>query len=110
GDSRSNRSHCTEAHMNKSELVDQLADRSDLSKKDARTVVDALFDPEEGIIARAMRKGDRVSITGFGTFEVRERAERMARNPRTGQQMRAPASRPPAFRAESSMTAVVTRR
>jgi DNA-binding protein HU-beta len=96
--------------MNKSELVDQLADRSDLSKKDARTVVDALFDPEEGIIARAMRKGDRVSITGFGTFEVRERAERMARNPRTGQQMRVPASKSPAFRAGKSLKEGVARR
>ena len=85
--------------MNKSELVEALARRSDLSKKDARAVVDTLFDPQNGILATAMRKGDRVSITGFGTFEVRQRAERMARNPRTGQQMRVPATRTPAFRA-----------
>ncbi|MFS8638939.1 MAG: HU family DNA-binding protein, partial [Gemmatimonadota bacterium] len=71
--------------MNKSELVEALARRSDLSKKDARTVVDMLFDPQNGILASAMKRGDRVSITGFGTFEVRQRAERMARNPRTGQ-------------------------
>ncbi|HEX7117721.1 MAG TPA: HU family DNA-binding protein [Longimicrobiales bacterium] len=89
--------------MNKAELVDQLAARSDLSKKDARMVVDSLFDPQEGILARAMRRGDRVSITGFGTFEVRQRAERMARNPRTGQQMRVPASKAPAFRAGKSL-------
>ncbi len=89
--------------MNKSELVDQLARRGDLSKKDARTVVDTLFDPQEGIIATAMRRGDRVSITGFGTFEVRTRAERMARNPRTGQQMRVPATKAPAFRAGKSL-------
>lgn len=85
--------------MNKSELVEALARRSDLSKKDARTVVDTLFDPQNGILATAMKRGDRVSITGFGTFEVRQRAERMARNPRTGQQMRVPATRTPAFRA-----------
>jgi DNA-binding protein HU-beta len=85
--------------MNKSELVEALARRSDLSKKDARTVVDMLFDPQNGILASAMKRGDRVSITGFGTFEVRQRAERMARNPRTGQQMRVPATRTPAFRA-----------
>ncbi len=89
--------------MNKTELVDQLANRSDLSKKDARTVVETLFDPQEGIIAQAMKQGDRVSITGFGTFEVRERAERMARNPRTGEQMRVPASKSPAFRAGKSL-------
>ncbi len=95
--------------MNKSELVDELAQRSDLSKKDARTVVDTLFDPKDGILAKAMRKGDRVNITGFGTFEVRQRAERMARNPRTGQQMRVPASKAPAFRAGKGLKEGVSR-
>lgn len=85
--------------MNKAELVDRLARQSDLSKKDARMVVESLFDPQEGVIARALKRGDRVSITGFGTFEVRQRSERMARNPRTGQPMRVPASKSPAFRA-----------
>ncbi|HEX6938270.1 MAG TPA: HU family DNA-binding protein [Longimicrobiales bacterium] len=94
--------------MNKSELVDKLAERSDLSKKDARTVVDTLFDPRDGILAAAMRRGDRVNITGFGTFEVRRRAERMARNPRTGQQMRVPASKAPAFRAGKGLKEVVS--
>jgi len=95
--------------MNKSELVEALARRSDLSKKDARAVVDTLFDPQNGILATAMRKGDRVSITGFGTFEVRQRAERMARNPRTGQQMRVPATRMPAFRAGKGLKEGVSR-
>lgn len=95
--------------MNKSELVEALARRSDLSKKDARTVVDMLFDPQNGILASAMKRGDRVSITGFGTFEVRQRAERMARNPRTGQQMRVPATRTPAFRAGKGLKEGVSR-
>jgi len=95
--------------MNKSELVEALARRSDLSKKDARTVVDTLFDPQNGILATAMKRGDRVSITGFGTFEVRKRAERMARNPRTGQQMRVPATRTPAFRAGKGLKEGVSR-
>jgi len=95
--------------MNKSELVEALARRSDLSKKDARTVVDTLFDPQNGILATAMKRGDRVSITGFGTFEVRQRAERMARNPRTGQQMRVPATRTPAFRAGKGLKEGVSR-
>ena len=95
--------------MNKSELVEALARRSDLSKKDARTVVDTLFDPQNGILATAMKRGDRVSITGFGTFEVRQRAERMARNPRTGQQMRVPTTRTPAFRAGKGLKEGVSR-
>lgn len=95
--------------MNKSELVEALARRSDLSKKDARTVVDTLFDPQNGILATAMKRGDRVSITGFGTFEVRKRAERMARNPRTGQQMRVPATKTPAFRAGKGLKEGVSR-
>lgn len=95
--------------MNKSELVEALARRSDLSKKDARTVVDTLFDPQNGILASAMKRGDRVSITGFGTFEVRQRAERMARNPRTGQQMRVPATKTPAFRAGKGLKEGVSR-
>jgi DNA-binding protein HU-beta len=95
--------------MNKSELVEALARRSDLSKKDARTVVDTLFDPQNGILAMAMKRGDRVSITGFGTFEVRKRAERMARNPRTGQQMRVPATKTPAFRAGKGLKEGVSR-
>lgn len=85
--------------MNKGEIVARLSEKANLSKKDARTVVDSLFDPKEGVIAEALQQGDRVSITGFGTFEVRERGERMGRNPRTGEAMRMPASKSPAFRA-----------
>lgn len=88
-----------EARMNKGEMIDRLSEKTDLTKKDARTVVDSLFDPQTGVIAEALQSGDRVSITGFGTFEVRERKERMGRNPQTGEQMRVPASKSPAFRA-----------
>jgi len=95
--------------MNKSELVDRLAAESDLSKKDARKVVDTLFDPREGLIAQALRAGERVGIAGFGTFEVRERGERMARNPRTGQPMRVPPSKTPAFRAGKGLKEQVGR-
>lgn len=95
--------------MKKSELVDEVARRGNLSRKDARAAVDALFDPQEGVIAGAMRRGDRVSITGFGTFEVRRRGERMARNPRTGQPMRLPASTAPAFRAGKGLRDSVRR-
>ena len=85
--------------MNKGEIVARLSEKANLSKKDARTVIDSLFDPKEGVIAEALQQGDRVSITGFGTFEVRERGERVGRNSRTGETMRMPASKSPAFRA-----------
>lgn len=85
--------------MNKGELIDQLAARAELSKAEAGRVVDALFDVERGIIASALRKGDKVQITGFGNFEARKRAARTGRNPRTGQTIHIPATVNPAFRA-----------
>ncbi|HEX7048950.1 MAG TPA: HU family DNA-binding protein [Longimicrobiales bacterium] len=96
--------------MNKGQVIDRLADRAKLSKKDARAAVDALFDPANGVIARALKGGDRVSITGFGTFEVRQRGERMGRNPRTGETMRVPPSKAPAFRAGKGLKEGVGRR
>jgi DNA-binding protein HU-beta len=77
-----------ERHMNKSELAQELANRTDLSKADATRAVDAIFSPEDGLITRALRQGDRVQITGFGTFETRERKARTGRNPRTGHEIR----------------------
>jgi DNA-binding protein HU-beta len=74
--------------MNKSELVQALATRTELSRADSTRAVEALFDPEEGLIPAALRSGDRVQITGFGTFEVRERKARTGRNPRTGREIR----------------------
>lgn len=96
--------------MNKGELVDQLAQRTDLSKKEARAAVDALFDPKNGLIAQTLKRGERVTITGFGAFEVRERGERMARNPRTGKEMKLPASKAPAFRPGKALKEGVGRR
>ncbi len=84
--------------MNKTELIDKLADTTSLSKADAGRAVDAVFDPDRGIIAAALRKGTKVQITGFGTFETRKRGARMGRNPRTGDRIQIPASVSPAFR------------
>ncbi|HSJ32448.1 MAG TPA: HU family DNA-binding protein, partial [Longimicrobiales bacterium] len=67
--------------MNKSELAQALATKADLSKADAQKAVDAIFSPEDGVITDALRQGDRVQITGFGTFETRERKARTGRNP-----------------------------
>jgi DNA-binding protein HU-beta len=85
--------------MNKSDLVDSLADKTGITKADASRAVDALFSTDEGIIARALKKGDRVQITGFGTFEARKRKARTGRNPRTGESIKIAASKSPSFRA-----------
>jgi DNA-binding protein HU-beta len=85
--------------MNKSELVDAVADRTGMTKADAGRAVEALFDTDGGIFAEALRKGDKVQITGFGTFEAKHRKARNGRNPRTGEEIRISASRTPGFRA-----------
>jgi DNA-binding protein HU-beta len=89
--------------MNKSEFTTQVADRAGISKGQAAKVIDAIFAPDEGIIARALRKGDKLSLTGFGTFGVSRRAARTGRNPRTGQPIQIPASRSASFRAGKTL-------
>lgn len=74
--------------MNKSELAQALSNKTDMSKTDAQRAIDAIFSADDGVIAAALRKGDRVQITGFGTFETRERKARTGRNPRTGKEIR----------------------
>jgi len=85
--------------MNKSDLVDALANAAGMTKADAARAVDAMFAPDSGIIARALKGGKRVQITGFGTFESKHRKARQGRNPRTGQTIQIAASNTPAFRA-----------
>jgi DNA-binding protein HU-beta len=74
--------------MNKSELVQALSDRTELSRADATRAVEALFSPDDGLITQTLKSGDRVQITGFGTFETKERKARTGRNPRTGREIR----------------------
>ena len=85
--------------MNKSELVDALADRTGMTKADAARAVDALFATDGGVLSDALKKGARVQITGFGTFEAKERKARTGRNPRTGETIQIAASKTPSFRA-----------
>lgn len=85
--------------MNKSDLVDALADATGMTKADAGRAVDALFSPDGGIIARTLKGGGRVQITGFGTFEAKHRKARTGRNPRTGETIRIAATKTPSFRA-----------
>ncbi|MCH7564099.1 MAG: HU family DNA-binding protein [Gemmatimonadetes bacterium] len=84
--------------MNKSGLVDALATSSGLTKADSARAIDALFG-SSGVIARALRREERVQITGFGTFEAKHRKARTGRNPRTGATIMIPASKSPGFRA-----------
>ena len=91
--------------MNKTELTEQLAQKTGLSKAAAKRAVDAIFStaPREGIIANAVSKGDRVQITGFGTFERRKRSKRAGRNPQTGESITIAAAKYPAFVAGKSL-------
>lgn len=81
--------------MNKAELIDAVADAADLSKSSATRAVDAVLDTVTG----TLQKGDSVTLVGFGTFEVRERAARAGRNPQTGETIQIKASKAPAFKA-----------
>ena len=85
--------------MNKSDLVDALASKTGMTKADAARAVDALFSPDSGILASALKARTRVQITGFGTFESKHRKARMGRNPRTGEAIQIKATQTPAFRA-----------
>lgn len=81
--------------MNKSELIAAVSEKANLSKKDADAAVKAVVDS----ITEALVEGDKVQLVGFGTFEVRERAARFGRDPRTGESMEIAASKAPAFKA-----------
>ncbi len=85
--------------MNKSELVDALSEHAGMTKAQAGEAIDALFDTDKGIIASALGEGKRVQITGFGTFETKERKARTGRNPRTGESIEIAATKTPGFRA-----------
>jgi DNA-binding protein HU-beta len=85
--------------MNKTELIAQVAELSELTKKDANKAVDAVFNS----ISEALKQGDKVQIIGFGNFETRERAARKGRNPQTGEEIDIAASKVPAFKAGKAL-------
>jgi DNA-binding protein HU-beta len=84
--------------VNKSELIQQVANSADLSRAEAQRAVDSLFSAEDGIIAKALKNGEKVQITGFGSFETKNREARKGRNPRTGKEIDIAASTSAAFR------------
>ena len=89
--------------MNKAELVAAIADRTELSKKDAEAALKAFTD----VVAEELKKGEKIQLVGFGTFEVSERAERVGRNPQTGAEMEIPASKAPKFKAGKALKDMV---
>ncbi len=89
--------------MNKTELIAAVAEKAALSKKDAEKAVKAVFDSVEG----ALKAGDKVQLIGFGTFEVRERAAKEARNPRTGETVKVAATKVPAFKPGAALKIAV---
>ncbi len=81
--------------MNKSELIDAIAEKADMTKADAGRALDATV----AAISAALKEGDAVTLVGFGTFAVKERAARTGRNPQTGLEIKIAASKTPSFKA-----------
>ena len=89
--------------MNKTELIAAIAENAGVTKKDAERVLNATVDT----ITAALVKGDKVALSGFGIFEVRNREARTGRNPRTKETVEIPATRVPAFKASSALKGAV---
>ena len=90
--------------MNKTELIDALMKKTELNKRQVSDVLSALFSTSDdkkktGIIAAQVAKGDKVTLTGFGSFERRARKARLGRNPQTGESIKIAAAKYPAFAA-----------
>ncbi|MCM1173443.1 MAG: HU family DNA-binding protein [Blautia sp.] len=85
--------------MNKTELIAAMADQAGLSKKDTEKALKAFTD----VVVEELKKGGKVQLVGFGTFEVSERAAREGRNPQSGAVMNIPASRAPKFKAGKAL-------
>ena len=85
--------------MNKTELVTALAAKTELSKKDAEKAVNAFVD----VISEELTKGEKIQLIGFGTFAVKDRPARVARNPRTGEEIKIAASKAPGFKAGKAL-------
>ncbi len=89
--------------MNKAELVAVMAERAEISKKDAERALKAFTE----VVAEEMKKGEKIQLVGFGTFEVSTRAARTGRNPRTGENMTIPASKAPRFKVGKALKDMV---
>lgn len=92
--------------MNKTELIASVAKKTDLTKKDAEKATKALFEA----ISASLKKGEKVQIIGFGTFEVRHRKAREGRNPQNNKPIKIKASKTPAFKAGKQLKDLVNKR
>lgn len=91
--------------MNKQELISAIAENANLTKKDAEAALAAFVGAVEG----ALKKGDKVQLVGFGSFEVRERAARVGRNPQTGAEMKIAAAKVPTFKAGKALKDLINK-
>ena len=91
--------------MNKTELVAAIAEQAEISKKDAEKALKAFTD----VVAEELKKGEKIQLVGFGTFEVSERAAREGRNPQTGEAMTIAASKTPKFKAGKALKILLTK-
>ena len=89
--------------MNKTELIAAMADKAEISKKDAEKALKAFTD----VVADELKKGEKIQLVGFGTFEVATRAERKGKNPQTGAAMKIAASKAPKFKAGKALKDMV---
>ena len=92
--------------MNKTELIDAMAKESGLSKKDSEKALKAFTDT----VTAALKKKDKVTLIGFGTFETRKRAARTGRNPQTGKEIKIKASTTPSFKAGKALKDAVNKK
>ena len=90
--------------MNKTELIAAIADKTDLSKKDAEAAINAAVEA----MTEALAQQEKVQLVGFGSFEVKKRAERVGRNPKTKESIRIPASKTPVFKAGKALKDAVS--
>lgn len=95
--------------MNKQDLIGALAKRLDVTRARAAEITDHFF-AADGVIATELRRGGKVAISGFGSFEIRKRAPREGRDPRTGKAITLKASTIPAFRAGKALKDLVNRK
>ncbi|MBQ4087685.1 MAG: HU family DNA-binding protein [Clostridia bacterium] len=91
--------------MNKTELVAAMAEKAGVSKKDAEKVLGAFVD----VVGESLKKGDKIQLVGFGTFETRERAAREGKNPQTGEKIKIAASTVPAFKAGKALKDLIAK-
>ena len=92
--------------MNKADLIAKIAEEAELSKKSAEAALNAFI----GAVESALKKGDKVQLVGFGSFEVRKRAARKGRNPQTKEEIKIPASKAPVFKACKALKYLVNKR